>query len=332
MKLGRIAVQGPDGDVPRVVLVLPEESRVIDLKAAWAKRLRQGGATPEAALRMAEAVFPGSMSAAIAAGDHFLAAAREVAAAAPTDCSIAFDQVKWLGDSDPSVVRDGLTFVDHIKGFHNKMKATPTPGLLKVPGYFKGSPHTVIGHEAEVPWPSFTDHMDYELELGYVIGRRGNNLHPDEARSYLFGVTIFNDFSARDRQGVEMGIAMGPTKSKDFAYGIGPWITTVDEFADLDAIDMQVRVNGETWAKGSSANKLWSIEELIAYVSLGDWIQPGDVIGSGTMGNGSALELDRKLSPGDVVELEVAGVGVLRNRIGQRQTGQWWPEERQPFM
>jgi 2-keto-4-pentenoate hydratase/2-oxohepta-3-ene-1,7-dioic acid hydratase in catechol pathway len=190
----------------------------------------------------------------------------------------------------------------------------------------------VIGHEAEVPWPGFIEYMDYELELGYVIGRRGHNLRPEEARAYLFGVTIFNDLSGRDRQHVEMGIGMGPTKSKDFAYGIGPWITTIDEFADLDAIEMQVRVNGETWATGSSANKLWSIEELIAYVSLADWIQPGDVIGSGTMGNGSGLELDRKLSPGDVIELDVAGVGVLRNRIGQPQKGLWWPEERQPFM
>lgn len=335
MKLGRIAVQGPDGDVARVVLVLPEERRVIDLKAAWTARLQRAGATREAAVRVADAVFPGSMSAAIASGDLFLGAAREVAKEAPdaaSGVSIGFDDVTWLGATDPSVVRDGLTFVDHIKGFHNKMKATPQPGLLKVPGYFKGTPHTVIGHEAEVPWPAFIEYMDYELELGYVIGRRGHDLHPGEARSYLFGVTIFNDFSARDRQSVELGIGMGPAKSKDFAYGIGPWITTVDEFADLDAIEMQVRVNGETWAKGSSANKLWSIEELIAYVSLGDWIQPGDVIGSGTMGSGSGLELDRKLAPGDVLELDVAGVGVLRNRIGQPQARVWWPEERAPFM
>lgn len=332
MKLGRIAVSGPDGEVARLVLVLPEERRVIDLKAAWAARLQRSGATPEAALRLAEAVFPGSMSAAIAAGDLFLDCAREVAKEAPQASSIGFDDVKWLGATDPSVVRDGLTFVDHIKGFHNKMKATPQPGLLKVPGYFKGTPHTVIGHEAEVPWPAFIGYMDYELELGYVIGRRGHNVHPDDARSYLFGVTIFNDFSARDRQSIEMGIGMGPSKSKDFAYGIGPWITTVDEFADLDAIDMQVRVNGETWAKGSSANKLWSIEELIAYVALADWIQPGDIIGSGTMGGGSGLELDRQLSPGDVLELDVAGIGVLRNRIGQPQPSVWWPEERKPFM
>jgi 2-keto-4-pentenoate hydratase/2-oxohepta-3-ene-1,7-dioic acid hydratase in catechol pathway len=332
MKLGRIAVSGPDGEVARLVLVLPEERRVIDLKKAWTARLLRQGATQEAALRIADAVFPGSMSAAIAAGDQFLAAARQVADEAPDEASLDFDGLKWLGASDPSVVRDGLTFIDHIKGFNTKMKATPHPGLLKVPGYFKGTPHTVIGHEAEVQWPGYVEYMDYELELGYVIGRRGTNLRPEETRPYLFGVTIFNDFSGRDRQAVEMGIAMGPTKSKDFAYGIGPWITTVDEFADLDAIEMQVRVNGEAWAKGSSANKLWSIEELIAYVSLGDWLQPGDVIGSGTMGKGSGLELDRKLQPGDVVELDVAGIGVLRNRIGQPQKDLWWPEERKPFM
>ncbi|MOA33205.1 Fumarylacetoacetate (FAA) hydrolase family protein [compost metagenome] len=95
---------------------------------------------------------------------------------------------------------------------------------------------------------------------------------------------------------------------------------------------MAVRVNGETWGEGDSSEMLWSPEELIAYVSLGDHIQPGDVIGSGTMGNGSALELGRSLNPGDVVELEVSGVGVLRNRIGQPQKGTWWPERRKPFM
>lgn len=332
MKLGRIAVNGPDGDVARLVLVLPAERRVIDLKRAWTERLQREGATPDAAVRLAEAVFPGSMSAAIALGDYFLDAARKVAAAPPESASIGFDGIRWLGASDPSVVRDGLTFIDHIKGFHAKMGATPTPGLLKVPGYFKGTPHTVIGHDVEVPWPGFIDHMDYELELGYVIGRRGQNVRPEDAHSYLFGITIFNDFSGRDRQAVEMGIAMGPTKSKDFAYGIGPWITTIDEFQDLDAIEMEVRVNGESWSKGTSGNKLWTIEELIAYVSLGDWLQPGDVIGSGTMGRGSSLELDRRLAPGDVIELEVGGVGVLRNRLGTPQQGLWWPEERKPFM
>lgn len=332
MKLGRIAVQGPDGEVARLVLALPEEGRVIDLRSAKALALQRQGATPQAAQRLAAALFPESMAAAIALGDVFLAAARDIAVERPTEASIDITTVKWLSASDPSVVRDGLTFIGHIKGFHEKIGQPPHASLLKVPGYFKGSPHTVIGHEAEVPWPGYIQHMDYELELGYVVGRRAGNLRPENARDVLFGITIFNDFSARDRQAIEMPIAMGPTKCKDFAYGIGPWITTIDEFADLDNISMEVRVNGETWGKGNSANKLWTVEELIAWASLGESLEPGDVIGSGTMGGGSALELDRKLQPGDVVELEVGGVGTLRNRMGQPQDGLWWPTERAPFM
>ncbi|CAM2157900.1 Fumarylacetoacetate hydrolase family protein [Paraburkholderia tropica] len=332
MKLGRIAVNGPDGDVARLVLVLPEEGRVIDLKSASATALRKQGATAEAALRLSDALFPGSMSAAIGLGDRFLDAARRADKERPDEASLSIDAVKWLPASDPSVIRDGLTFIGHIKGFHEKIGRKPTEGLLQVPGYFKGNPHTVIGHETEVPWPGYIERMDYELELGYVIGRRGGNLSPELARPYLFGITVFNDFSARDRQAVEMSIQMGPMKCKDFAYGIGPWITTIDEFADLDAIPMEVRVNGETWGKGTSSNKLWTVDELIAWASLGEVLEPGDIIGSGTMGGGSALELDRKLNPGDVVELEVGGIGILRNRLGQPQNGLWWPKERAPFM
>lgn len=332
MKLGRILAEGLDGPTPRLVLVAPEENRVIDLKRASTRALTKRGATPEAALRLSEALFPASMSAAIALGERFIEAAKKADAERPDEASIPMDKVTWLPATDPSVVRDGLTFIEHIKGFHEKMGKTPEPNLLKVPGYFKGTPWTLFGHDTEIPWPSFVEHMDYELEIGWVIGRRGRNIRPEEARTYLFGVTIFNDFSARDRQGVEMPIGMGPQKCKDFAYGVGPWITTLDEFADLGKIKMAVRVNGETWGSGDSSNTLWSVDELISYVSLGEWIQPGDLIGSGTMGGGSALELGRKLAPGDVVELEIAGVGVLRNRMGQPEKSAWWPSERKPFM
>lgn len=332
MKLGRFVVQGLDGPVKRICMVLPEQSRVIDLRAAEALRQQSRGASREAALRYASAVFPESMSAAIALGQEFLETAAQAAHTYGDDASTPFEGLSWAAACDPSVVRDGLTFVKHIRQFHERMKLTPAPALLQVPGYFKGSPWTVIGHEAEVPWPAQAGRMDYELEIGWVIGRGAHNITPETARSHLFGVTIFNDFSARDLQANEFAIGMGPTKSKDFAYGIGPWITTIDEFPRLDNIRMAVRVNGDTWGEGDTSEMLWSVDELVAYVSLGDHVQPGDVIGSGTMGNGSALELGRSLEPGDVVELEVEGVGVLRNRMGPRQEGTWWPTQRAPFM
>jgi 2-keto-4-pentenoate hydratase/2-oxohepta-3-ene-1,7-dioic acid hydratase in catechol pathway len=332
MKLGRIVADAPDGPVPRLVLVLPEQQRVIDLRKAGTAQFLAQGASRGAAQRLSEALFPGSMSAAIALGDRFLAACNDVTHHRADDASLPIDAVRWLPASDPSIVRDGLTFLKHIRQFHQKMGLTPTPALLQIPGYFKGSPHTCIGHEAEVVWPEYLQRMDYELELGWVIGREAHNVRPEDARRHLFGVTIFNDFSGRDLQANEFAIGMGPTKCKDFAYGIGPWITTMDEFDDLNSIKMSVRVNGETWAEGDSSETLWSVDELIAWVSLDEYAQPGDVIGSGTMGNGSSLEIDRVLNPGDVVELEVQGIGVLRNRLGQKSGKRWWPARRQPFM
>jgi 2-keto-4-pentenoate hydratase/2-oxohepta-3-ene-1,7-dioic acid hydratase in catechol pathway len=333
VKLGRIEVQGEDGPVARLVLVLPDEGRIVDLRRAAIAAQKKSNATHEAALRYAGALFPGSMSAAIALGDRFIEGCRELASAPDDAASLPIDGVTWLPATDPSVVRDGLTFIEHIKGFHEKMGATPVPSLLQVPGYFKGTPWTLYGQDAEIRWPSFVTYMDYELELGWVIGRGGRDLTPDTARDHIFGVTIFNDFSARDRQHVEMPIGMGPQKCKDFAYGIGPWITTIDEFKELRDFRMEIRVNGEVWSSGLSGETLWSPEELVAYVSLGDWLQPGDIIGSGTFGKGSALELGRQLSPGDVVELHVDGIGTLRNRMAPApEPAGWWPTERAPFM
>ncbi|TQS45113.1 fumarylacetoacetate hydrolase family protein [Cryptosporangium phraense] len=328
MKLGRISVPGPDGPVARLVRVLPEEGRVVDLARAEALRLQGRHAEPDAARRLAAAAFPGSMTAAIATGDSLLETAEAATQHGGDDASIPLANVTWLSAADPRTLRDGLTFLGHINNMFGKWGTTPPEAMLSIPGYAKLATEGIIGHEDEVYFPHYINQMDYELELGYVVGRRGRNLTPDVARDYLFGVTIFNDFSGRDLQTNEMQIGMGGAKSKDFANGIGPWITTIDEIANLGSLRVEVRVNGETWSTSSTANSLWSVDELLAYVSLGEYILPGDVIGSGTVGNGSALELDRKLNPGDLVELEVESVGILRNRMGQRADETWWPSKR----
>ena len=120
---------------------------------------------------------------------------------------------------------------------------------------------------------------------------------------------------------------MGPAKGKDFATAVGPWITTVDEL-DLADLDMRARVNGDEWSHGSSGSTWWSVGELLAYISWGETLQPGDLVGSGTVGLGCGLELGRRLEPGDVVELEVSGIGVLRNRLGQPEGEGWEPRPR----
>lgn len=335
MKFGRISRESPDGATARLVVVEPEKGRVIDLARAGALHaMGKRHATLAAAVRLAQAQFPGSMAQALGASDILVDVATEVIQGRyGDDASLDINEVTWLAASDPPVLRDGLTFVGHIKGWHERMKREVPESMLLIPGFTKNSPSTIIGHNSEVPWPGYIkSKMDYELELGYVIGREGGSVHPEDAMKYVFGVTLYNDFSGRELQHNELPIGMGSTKSKDFAHAIGPWITTLDEFKDLDAIPMEVRVNGETWGKGNSGGKLWTVAELIAYVSLGEKILPGDVIGSGTMGGGSALELGRELKPGDVVELEAGGVGVLRTTMGQPIDGLWWPERRQPFM
>jgi 2-keto-4-pentenoate hydratase/2-oxohepta-3-ene-1,7-dioic acid hydratase in catechol pathway len=199
----------------------------------------------------------------------------------------------------------------------------------EIPAYYKASSAGFVGHDEEVPWPAYTESMDYELELGFVVGRAGRDLDPGEAAGHLFGVTIYSDFSARDQQSREMTLTLGPTKGKDFGTGIGPWITTVDEL-DLGDLAMTARINGEEWSRGSSGSIMWSAAELLAYVSTAEMLQPGDLIGSGTVGLGCGLELDRRLAPGDVVELEVEGIGVLRNRMGPPQPARWTPTRKQP--
>lgn len=327
MKFGRILRDSPDGKVARLVVVEPEKGRVIDLARAGALSFADKyHATSDAAREWANAAFPGSMAKALSRGDFLKERAAAIVATCGDDASIDIDSVDWLPASDPPVLRDGLNFLGHIKGWSEKMNRQVPDAMERVIPYCQNSPSMVIGHNATVEWPGYLKHMDYELELGWVIGRRGHNLTPENSLDCLFGVTMYNDFSGRDLQTDELPIGMGGTKSKNFAHGIGPWITTIDEFDDLYKIPLEVRLNGEVKGKGDSSGTLWKVDEVLAFISLGEWLQPGDVIGSGTMGGGSALELDIKLQPGDVVELEAGGVGVLRNVLGEPVEGLWWPK------
>jgi 2-keto-4-pentenoate hydratase/2-oxohepta-3-ene-1,7-dioic acid hydratase in catechol pathway len=326
VKFGRIQVGTPEGNQTRIVAAQPERDRVVDLGRAYALTLERRGATTDAAVRLARALFPSSMAAALGAGPFFREAAEEALTSAD-DASTPIEQVTWAAAVDPPVIRDGLTYPVHMQHFSEKVGGgLPNPQIFKTPPYFKGSTGVVYGHGDEVPYPSFTDFLDYELEIGVVVGGTGHNLTPDQAQDRVFGFTIFNDFSARDLQAAEMGMGMGPQKCKDFAYGIGPWIVTADELPPFAQLSGSITVNGDLWSTCSADGGIFPPAELLAWVSLGDNLQPGDLVGLGTLGNGSGLEIDRRLSPGDVLELQLDGVGVLRNRIGDRETAPWWPE------
>ncbi|HQR91334.1 MAG TPA: fumarylacetoacetate hydrolase family protein, partial [Caulobacter sp.] len=189
--------------------------------------------------------------------------------------------------------------------------------FAKQPIYYKANRFSVIGTEETVIWPSYSRSMDFELEYGCYIKKAAKDVPVEKARDYIFGYTIYNDFSARDAQAVEMIGQLGPAKGKDFDTGnaMGPCIVTADEMPDPYALTMIARVNGEEWGRGSSSTMHWKFEDLIAYISRSETLYPGEFLGSGTVGNGCGLEAQRFLKPGDEVELDVEGIGVLRNRI-----------------
>ncbi len=186
-----------------------------------------------------------------------------------------------------------------------------------VPICYKGNPYSVVGPDAEIRWPTYSKVIDYELEIGLVTGKQGRDIKGADADAYIFGYTIFNDFSARDEQFFEMAGTLGPAKGKDFDTGnaLGPWIVTADELGDPQKLTMITRVNGEEWSRGNSGEMHHTFRDVIEYVSDNETMMPGEILGSGTVGNGCGNELGRFLKHGDVLELEVSGIGILRNRI-----------------
>lgn len=330
MKLGRIAVTGPDGVELRVIAAEPENGRVIDLKKAYALYLQRRGATVSGSRNISSAFFS-DLTLGISAGDAFLDAAH-AALAAGDDASIALEDADFRAAIKPPVLRDSLTFNGHIVNFFgNVLKTKPAEAVYERPGFFKGSTATLYGTNETIPYPDITEKLDYELEIGYIVGKEGRNIAPENAFDHIVGVTIFNDFSLRDVQVLESPIGMGAQHSKDFAYGIGPWIVTMDEVGSLIGLTGQVRVNGEVWSDTKVEDFIWTPQETVAYVSQFDGLQPGDLIGSGTMGFGAGVEIGRFLQPGDVLELELEKVGVLRNPISAvKETPGWWPTP-QPY-
>ncbi|MFH2099907.1 MAG: fumarylacetoacetate hydrolase family protein, partial [Pseudomonadota bacterium] len=193
----------------------------------------------------------------------------------------------------------------------------------EIPIYYMGNPDTVVGQEADILWPRYTKMLDYELEFGIFIGREGKDIPRDRAMEHVFGYTVYNDFSARDIQMREMAGRLGPAKGKSFdtSNALGPYLVTADEVPDPYNLAMEARINGEVWSSGSSAGMHHRFADIIAHISMSETLHPGDFIGSGTVGGGCGLELDRWLKPGDVVELTVGNLGTLRNRVVREEKG-----------
>lgn len=313
-----------NGRGDRLGALIEDDSAVVDLYAA-----------------RAEPAFA-SMLALIEAGNDALDGARAIAADPPSAAVTAADGIEWRTPLPaPPQIRDCLCFEEHLKQAYtvlrkNRAAAEPDPeaalkefeekGLFRIPEvwyrqpiYYKANRLAVVGTGEDVIWPDYAEVMDYELEFGFFIGKGGGDIAKENARDHIFGYSIFNDISARDAQMIEMPGGLGPGKGKDFDTGnvIGPCIVTADEIDPYDCT-MIARINGEEWSHGHSGSIHWTFEDLIAHVSRSETLYPGEFFGSGTVGGGCGLELERYLSDGDVIELEVEGIGVLRNRIVKR--------------
>jgi 2-keto-4-pentenoate hydratase/2-oxohepta-3-ene-1,7-dioic acid hydratase in catechol pathway len=227
--------------------------------------------------------------------------------------------VRLLAPLRPRSMRDFLSFEGHLKNAMGRLGRAIPAEWYSVPAFYKGMPDTVIGPEAVIPWPAYTEKLDYELELAAIIGRRGKDIAAEDAENHIFGYTIWNDVSARDVQTRELPVNMGPCKAKDWdgSNVLGPCIASADEL-DAGDLRMTVRVNGEVRGEDTSAHMYYPFAAMIAYASQAQTLYPGEIFGSGTAAGGSGLELDRFLQEGDVVEMEIAGIGILRNRIGRK--------------
>lgn len=313
----------------RAGALIDDGGAVVDLAAANASRRGQAAPQLETVLAIVEA------------GDAGLALCAEaMGVASGAGAVIARDQVALAAPiPQPPQMRDFLCFEKHlVQAFRQarivRSREHPDPeqalaemerdGILSVPQtwyerpiFYHPNRLDVVGDGAEVVWPEYSTLMDFELEFGIYIGRSGRDISPGDARRHVFGYTIFNDFSARDEQTREMPGQLGPGKGKDFdgSNAMGPCLVTADEIPDPYALGMVVRVNGEEWGRGNTGEMRWRFEDCIAHVSRSETLHPGEFFGSGTVGNGCGLEQMRFLSHGDVVELEVEGIGVLRNRV-----------------
>ena len=306
----------------RIGALVEDDALIVDFKSA------SGGA------------FFASMQSLIDGGQKALEQARGLIADKRTADLVDRADCRLLAPlPTPVQIRDCLCFPGHLEGAQRvtakqMIAAAPDPDAkraeLEAAGFFQVSPKfyefplyyitnrmAVYGPDEDIVWPGYSRFIDYELEFAAVIGRAGANIPTEDARDHIFGFSVFNDWSARDEQLKVMGgaVNIGPGAGKDFANSMGPCIVTADEVDDPYRLDMIARVNSEEVSRGSSAGMHFKFEDLIAYLTRAHEIYPGEVICSGTVGGGCAFEAEIQLAPDDVIELEIEGIGVLRNKV-----------------
>ncbi|TQL48415.1 2-keto-4-pentenoate hydratase/2-oxohepta-3-ene-1,7-dioic acid hydratase in catechol pathway [Homoserinimonas aerilata] len=251
---------------------------------------------------------------------------------------VPLEDVRFLPPIEPRAMRDFVAFEAHITGMK---KAEPGDGSVpeawyEAPAFLFMNPWSLTAPGADIPMPPLTKALDYEVEVAAIVGTAARDVTPEQAREHIVGYAIFNDWSARDIQGREMQVGLGPSKGKDFANTLGPWITTPDELEKFRLADgrldleMSVTINGVQTGSDRLSNLSWTFEELVSHASRDAWVGAGDVLATGTCASGSLAELWGRagrqdpppLTVGDVISITVQGLGTLTNRISpQTSTG-----------
>ena len=292
------------------------------------------------AVAPAQSLSMSSLLSLIEGGEDALGLARTLTNRPPANAILPRAEVKLRAPlQPPPQLRDCSCFEAHLKNsfdsarrFQVRRAADPEAAFAALdrtadnavietfqrqPIYYKANRFSVIGADERVIWPSYSKVMDFELEFACYIAKPAKDVAAADAGEYIFGYTIYNDFSARDAQAREMAGMLGPAKGKDFDTGnvMGPCLVTADEIPDPYDLTMIARVNGEEWGRGSSRDMRWTFPDLIEHISRSETLHPGEALGSGTVGTGCGLEQQRYLSPGDIIELEVEKIGILRSQI-----------------
>ena len=326
MKFVTFEIATPLGNVSRVGALAegPGGSLILDLAHAYAALLQEEGTEPRFR-EYADFRLPQDMCELMAGGEPSLHAARAAAEffladtkrQGPDGEQLAFPphEVRLRTPVPrPVAFRDFLTHEGHKAAGARRRHVAIDPIWYALPSCYKGNRLTIIGPDDTLKWPYYTEKLDYELELAMFIGKRGKNIAQENAMDHVFGFSVLNDFSARDIQIDEMKNWLGPHKGKDFGTAVGPCVVTADSFNPADAA-MTARVNGEEWSRGNAGDAYHSWERMIVYASMEEELLPGEMFGSGTVATGCGADLDRWIQPGDVVELEIEGIGVLKNKI-----------------
>lgn len=334
MRLATVGLRGPVGVVNRVVAAHSDPASgapsLIDITAAgelWWSKAGSGDA-----VRWAQATFPPDLTAVLRGGTRGLEMVEEAvglaAASEPGATSPSGTPLRWAEHLverrpllAPPMLRDFYAFEQHVAAGAAR-RGEPIPAeWYRRPVYYKGNPATILAPGEIVPWPAYSDALDYELEFACVLLSGGRDLDEGSAFEAIAGYTIFCDFSARDIQRAEMQVRLGPAKSKDFASGLGPWLVTADEVPDPAELTAVAYLNGLEVARGRLGDARWSFPEMISYASGAEPLMAGEVVASGTVGGGSGQEAGRLLEPGDRIDCDLVGFGTLSHSVGARHDG-----------